>query len=304
MNKLVLSKNARVYRLVLGSLEEFAERAMFGKTDIPEEQRNSRHTDEPDWYGSSTVEEAYNWAINGWPNSSTLLAKHRELIPETLLNALLPAEEFATKWNHAVAGSMIDMSVAARDAGPEQFLTEVEDNLEVRRGKNVQRIVLNGVNSFNVNSDVIVARGIMAYAAVEHLETIGYSIELSVEITAKCRNISNTYVTTVVKLKNFGEMVNADKLMFALSSPAFLRRLWFGVVETLPAKVRNMIGMTTYGGTVGIATRQKPNTLCLDLYDNPTVEQLKEEFIEELKTHYLNNEVNFDENEKESETNK
>lgn len=301
MNTLLINPSDKVYRLQFDSLEQLAQRAAFGKSVLGKSDRASRYRGndyhgQRGWFGSDTFEEAYHWATEGWPNGQKLFQKYRDIVPTALLDSLLPAEEFSTQWQHDVAGTMIDMSLAARDIGPAQFITETEDQLNVRRGKNLQRIVVNVNNNCGVDVEAFVTRGILMYAAVEHLETLGYSVELIAEDTVY-GNSNHQYMTIVTKLKHFGAHINIDRLMFALASASMLRRMIFGVQETLPQRIIDEFGFTEnsyYGHPCGVATRQTPTTLVFDITNQRDSQKIIKSFSEELTKHFINNDVEFD----------
>lgn len=293
MNSFVLPPNAKVYRIAFDSLEACAQRARFGTTDMPEGCRTSRSTYDESWYLTKDIDEAFSWATDGWPEATLLFNKYKHLVPHGLLDKLLPAEEIGSKWEHAVSGGFIDMSVAAQDIGPLHFITEVEDDNEIRRGKNVQRIFVNAMQSHQTCTEAIMTRGILAFAVVDHLETLGYSIELNVESTIKGCS-SDLFLTIVTKLKGFGESNNINRCLFALAHPSYLRRLIFGVQETISRDLRKKfyIGQS-YGSISGVATRQKPNTMVLDILPQNAENTIKV-FSDEIKRHYLNQDVVFE----------
>lgn len=302
MNTIQIKPNTKVYRLSFNSLDAAVDRAANGKSLLNEKSRNSRMVSDErtEFTGTTSFDEAYTLATKGWEEGNLLYKKYQYLLPEKLLQSILPVEDFTTKWEPTIAGGAIDMATAVKDAGPLQFWQEIDDEIGVRQGRNIQRIVVNGIVPYYSEPEIMIIRGMLVYAAVEHLETLGYSVEVAVESTVAGKK-TGCLITIPVKIKDFQELLNPNKLLFAMCHPSYLRRIMFGVMETLP---KNLLGelTDTYGTCSGVATRQKANTLVIDRWDyrgDDGQKQLIKDFSEELRQHFLTNDVNFDEETKE-----
>ena len=85
----------------------------------------------------------------------------------------------------------------------------------------------------------------MIYKAVDHLETMGYSCE--VIATFPCSGSGGVHIT-YVKLKDFQEMIDADRLCIAMCATFMMRRFLFHLQELESEEIRIQYGYYASGG--------------------------------------------------------
>lgn len=78
------------------------------------------------------------------------------------------------------------------------------------------------------SAEAMFHRGVICLSLIDHLENLGYRVNLHVLTASKCRN---EYHVCVFDLKNVDERADLQSLYFPLTNPSFLRRFVFRLRE-------------------------------------------------------------------------
>jgi hypothetical protein len=202
------------------------------------------HTDASDdsWYGTQSWTEAvFLLDAGGWG----LNRLEKIEVDEAIVDAIAPLEEYLTDYVPTIAGGMINIEAATTDASPEHFLEEEENDTVITQGKRLLTIYVNCWNHNGIPEKCYFHRGALVYKAVDHLETMGYSCE--VIATFPCSGGGGVHIT-YVKLKDFQEMIDADRLCIAMCATFMMRRFLFHLQELESEKIRIQYGYHQSGG--------------------------------------------------------
>lgn len=219
----------------------FSELVNLASRDSSSSMVRSSRDDRLGFRGSSSFEEALDWARNGWaPGRSAVLELVDKFVDRISADVIKEVDSFD------VAGDELDVG-AFLDGAPECFVASWDaDGLRERLPI---RIAFNpGVNC-GITTEAIVKRGAAIAALVELLEIAGFSVDLVADHF--CSNYGSTHRFHVaIELKQAGAGLDGDRLAFALVCPSFLRRLIFGFQEMESDTVRQRMGFYT-GGAYG-----------------------------------------------------
>ena len=175
------------------------------------------------FYGTSSFDDAAKLAREGWKEGVGRVQKIRS----TIANAV---QSFVSRRAEAIGydvyGEYVDVG-RFLTGEPECFGVRVSDDSV---SKKVVRINVNLGVSGSVSHEVIFARGAVAVAAIDVIESSGCRVEVyGVHGSLKCSGgkIHETHVL----LKSANQPLDIDRLVFALCHPSSLRRLCFAVME-------------------------------------------------------------------------
>ena len=194
------------------------------------------------WYGTQSWTEAvFLLDAGGWG----LDRLEKTEVDDAIVDAVAPLEEYLTDYVPSIAGGMVNIEAATTDASPEHFLEEEENDTVIQAGKRLLTIYVNCWNHNGIPEKCYFHRGALIYKAVDHLETMGYSCE--VIATFPCSGGGDIHVT-YVKVKDFQEMIDADRLCIAMCATFMMRRFLFHLQELEPQEIRQQFGYYDGGG--------------------------------------------------------
>lgn len=182
-----------------------------------------------DWSGNATYKECASMAREGWPEGAEKVKAISERIGEILTSTI---EQ--TIFNHAVVGHNLD--VGAYLAGSPECFTSPEPLKIDLQGTRLVKMVVSGCCSSTRTSLEYQTRGAAIVAMIQALELNGYSLEVWLNFAAMDRR-TDTLIGLDVKLKDFGDALDLDRVTFATVHTGHFRRLVFGQIE-------KTIGMT------------------------------------------------------------
>jgi len=201
-----------------------------------------KDTDDDSWYGTrSWTEAVFLLDAGGWG----LDRLEKTEVDETIVESVAPLEEYLTDYVPTISGGMINIEAATTDASPEHFLEEEENDTVITQGKRLLTIYVNCWNHNGIPEECYFHRGALIYKAVDHLETMGYSCEVIAAFP--CAGGGGVHVT-YVKVKDFQEMIDADRLCIAMCATFMMRRFLFHLQELEPDAVRLQYGFHDGGG--------------------------------------------------------
>jgi len=205
-------------------------------TDGRASQRNEDGETIP-WSGAHNWKEALNFLDKGWQEGLDQIKRIQEnQIPPDLFDCIMPIEDYKPHMKHQIAGGTLDVGQFVTGASPENFVAEVVDHeaSEKVKGKKLITIYIQSFNSCCMGYDAFMYRGAYTYSMIEHLENCGYSVELWTVHYCMAGRYSNTPQTQkiYIKVKEFGELFDTNKLAISLCSPFYMRRFIFALQES------------------------------------------------------------------------
>tara|TARA_R100000008_G_scaffold25041_2_gene13507 strand:- start:5580 stop:6464 length:885 start_codon:yes stop_codon:yes gene_type:complete len=236
----------KIEKKTIYSWEEF--RAALDKDPKPSETKSLRDyashkdVDDDEWYGTKSWTEAmFLLDAGGWG----LTRLERTKVDDKILDSVAPLEDYLTDYVPTVAGGVVNIEAATTDASPEHFLEEEETETIITQGKRLLTVYVNCWNHNGIPEDCYFHRGALIYKTIDRLESLGYGCE--VIATFPCRSGDTAHVV-YVKVKDFQEMLDADKLCIAMCSTFMMRRFLFHLQELEPEHIRKRYGYYEAGG--------------------------------------------------------
>ena len=218
------------YSKFADSLSELADEAAKCSDSV-----NGASQDSDDNFAGCNFQEAIRLCKEGWPEG---MREAQRLLDE--FNRIMPPEPTHKQLTYQVSGgAFVDVGRYC-SFDPECFGTYQTND----KPKSPLTIVVNCCYSGGISTEAIMRGGVAICAAIDVLESRGYDVELLAAIQ------SNDDLRYVVRLKDQGEPLNIDKLVFSLAHAAFLRRIGFALMEGTPAQYRQKHGyykMRGYG---------------------------------------------------------
>ena len=229
---------------------EYLDRSANG-TPTTDRTRTSRegarppHKDGMPWNGTKSFDEAHALAVKGWPTG----AKKALALSQTIEQRLYSLVEVPVI-NYDVSGELLDVSRYC--AGEPEHWGVWDKVLRDGEGTKYVHIVVNGFVSCGVPIDALIARGAVIAALVNLLELAGCRAKVTL-CDAMKGNEDEYRVWT--PLKAFDEVLDIDRLAYALAHPSMFRRHCFSVMETIPACLK--VGAYSYYGSPGASIPDK-----------------------------------------------
>ena len=214
------------------------------RSDIKKLRSYASHkdVDNDNWYGTKSWTEAVflldagGWGINRLEKTQ---------LDDSIMESIAPLEQYLTEYVPTIAGGMVNIEAATTDASPEHFLEEEETDTVIAAGKRLLTIYVNCWNHNGIPEECYFHRGALIYKAVDHLESLGYGCE--VIAVFPCRGSGEAHAT-YVKVKDFQEMIDADRLCISMCATFMMRRFLFHLQELESDKVRLQYGYYEAGG--------------------------------------------------------
>ena len=201
-----------------------------------------RDADTDDWYGTKSWTEAvFLLDAGGWG----LNRMEKTEVDDSVVEAVAPLEEYLTEYIPTIAGGIVNIEAAVTDASPEHFLEEEETDTVIAAGKRLLTVYVNCWNHNGIPEDCYFHRGALIYKAIDRLEALGYGCE--VIAVFPCAGKGEAHIT-YVKIKEFQEMIDADRLCISMCATFMMRRFLFHLQELEPDKVRLQYGYHADGG--------------------------------------------------------
>ena len=213
-------------------------------SDVKRLQGYASHkdTDTDDWYGTKSWTEAvFLLDAGGWG----LNRLEKTKVDDSVVEAVAPLEEYLTEYIPTIAGGIVNIEAAVTDASPEHFLEEEETDTVIAAGKRLLTVYVNCWNHNGIPEDCYFHRGALIYKAIDHLEALGYGCE--VIAVFPCAGKGEAHVT-YVKIKEFQEMLDADRLCISMCATFMMRRFLFHLQELEPDEIRLQYGYHSSGG--------------------------------------------------------
>lgn len=212
--------------------DTFGEFLSFAEDQVPEADRGryrdpecrSWSTTHEGFHGTRTFNEARDLARRGWAEGVAKLTETRERLGGTLARAVSTALASDTVWG--VEGTFFDIGRIAIGE-PECCGYEAAGDVASTRIVDVR---INVSSSACCTEEEFVARGAVALAVIDTLESLGERVAVTIGASAKANNV--TYEWTA-PAKSPDQPLDLDRLAFFFAHRSALRRYGFSVYERL-----------------------------------------------------------------------
>ena len=237
-----LTKDGKAYRFT-GTLTEHAERAMdresLGKL-TPEDMEtlasDARGPERTEWSMTGSLQEALDLARNGWAEGTKRLSDLRDGLMDRV-GQVMPEEVYMRD----VSGFEVDVS-AYLAGEPEHMITTAS----VPGRERQIHVMLNVGTSAHRSPESMMMRGLMAAGVVDALESMGHRVTLDVATFLYGNN--DATLTHIVNIKRAEDPLDLERTVFACAHPSMLRRLTFGVMESMDKTRRKWFRVSMSSG--------------------------------------------------------
>jgi hypothetical protein len=175
-------------------------------------------SDDGSWSGTSSMREALRMARDGWSEGVEMA--------EEALERLSLDKPLVKRRKPALAGGSVN--VGRMLAGDPAHM--------VRRPKQPGRKVVTFFVECGfpgiITAETAVTRAVLIASMIDLMETVGYSCAVVAVDASLYRALP--YYRLTVRLKESGERLNINDLIFALGHPAFSRRMSFATLASVP----------------------------------------------------------------------
>lgn len=211
------------------------------------------------WYGTSSMAETLDLARNGWPEGVEMA--------QELVDRLIGRHAQERRRKYSVAGGAVNVGRMLAD-DPKHMISRPR-----QPGKKVITLFVEASLSSSIEIDNAIIRAAMVAAICDILEMNGYVCEIiSVDITRDNDNYRPSYQIVTV-LKEAGEPLNLNDIVFALGHPSYLRRMCLGAM----AVDQRLYNVWRSGGTPHIAFNKNHPTKKNELYIKPITHENQRE---------------------------
>ncbi|MEM6500192.1 MAG: hypothetical protein AAF709_26235 [Pseudomonadota bacterium] len=205
--------------MTLSSLGSAVAQAEIGPAHFWQNKPASRQTDRVDWYGTSSFEEAANYARYGWKDGlKNLVSANLSLADLAEGHTALRSEDrdvFGCRPDVALycAGAPDHMVVPGDRLGPSAPLVDM---------------VVQGSYSNNNEAEEIINHGAALASLIDATESEGRRVQLTMAFGI----VAGAFEFDVlIRIKQHSEPLDMDRLAFALSNPSMFRRIVFSYIE-------------------------------------------------------------------------
>lgn len=206
---------------------------------MPREGRASCNAKYKDaWRGASPT-EAFRMAREGWPEG---VAQARALSEALFDRVSTMLERFDTSYGLEPTGAL---DVARYLDGEPECWAQFTPVLAEGPGTRYLTLLLNLAAAAGVDVDTIIAKGAVAAALIDLLETAGHRVKVILGAAGETHEIHHE---TLVTIKDHDQPLDLDRLTFALAHPASFRVLAFSAWEHYPRDVRQAAGIEPDNG--------------------------------------------------------
>jgi len=271
-------ENGKEYRLEFADWFSFVRQAEIGKSDIPDNLRSSRDKSHDSWAGGS-FDESLRLAKMGWSEGAKAINAKLDII-----RTHIPAKRMLTEMdNREVGPGTVDLN-RYKEGHPQPYVIwkQIEDILA--EGEKIVRIIYNGASSSGVSTDAIFTKGAMTIALIDLLERSGKRVELVIADRSNGHSYGEQRdMSTYTYVKRANDIMDIDRLAFAMCHGGCFRRLGFSIFEQMPANVRRSCGVPSggYGRPTDIVEEGSIIIKASSLYDNSFSEQHQIDWIKE-----------------------
>lgn len=223
---------------------DFVDQATNGHTDMTDQERASRRTEDRSWTHTKNFDEAAKLAREGWVEGANKLSASFKTLD-------IHSKEVVRELKMSMVGpGTLDMNRYLM-GHPESWVTWPEVEIESDRG--VVTILYNGTASAGVSAETMFRKGAIVCALIDLLEQAGRRVELILTLCTerllfRSAKTGNPYINTEILVKAAQDPLDMDRVAFAVAHPSCLRRLGFSLWEQVDRELRQRIGISDMGG--------------------------------------------------------
>lgn len=216
-------------QLYFDDLNKFWQYAMRESTAY---RKSSRDSNDLEWHGGLTWEQAKEMAISGWRDGMIEIEKYRAKILPIIAEKVLRPKPI-----HSIAGHCVDVgSFLANE--PECFIAQEYE--ERNYPGRIYKIVCSISFSASISPETIIQRGAMICALIDAIEYAGHRAEVICNDASAVRDYAEYrqgnrknegWLEISVTVKKSSQPLEMTDLAFCLAHPAMLRRIMFSVAE-------------------------------------------------------------------------
>jgi len=187
--------------------------------------------------GTRSFAEAKRLMVSGWSEPLEKIESIRDRVRQRV--GMIDGNQF--QFDHAPYGTRLDVS--AYSVGSPLALLQAYEEPERRKTRFV-RVLVDTAFSWNVDKADIQTRGAAIVALCDALNTLGYSTEvwattsIGADMTPK-----GAKLVFLLPVQGVGEPWDVRSAMFPLAHASFLRRVVFGMMESLTERERKRFGV-------------------------------------------------------------
>jgi len=238
MKKIVVKKDTKI----VFKFDGFRDMSQYVKDKHDPE--GSSQTGSTSWCGGTTgVNQACEMMVNGYDDTLPRIVSIRDAVRQRV--GQLDTSAFSMDMN--VVGRRMDIG-SYMSGSPMCYMDFYEDT--TKRATKFVRILVDTSFSSMVSADDIKTRGSAIVALCDTLNLCGYTTEVWAVSTNGGRGSRHSELAVMVPVQRVGEPWDVRSAMFPLAHPSFLRRLVFGVMESMTPTERDTFGVGGGYGTV------------------------------------------------------
>ena len=175
-----------------------------------------------------TFDGAVKMAHEGWPEGAERVRDIASRISEVLTSTI---EQ--TNYVHGVVGHNLDVG-AYMVGSPECFTSPETIHIDLI-GSRLVKVIVSAACNCDRSSSTYERRGAAIVAMIQAMELNGYTCEVWANYDSSDRHLrAQMYLS--IKLKNYGDTLDLDRIAFALVHPSHFRRLVFAQMEKVIKK--------------------------------------------------------------------
>ena len=179
---------------------------------------------EEDWYQTKDFAEALNLAINGWPEGREKANMFSSAIVDKV-SSLIEKQDI----QYDVTGQDFDIGLVMQ--GVPECWYMLTSRIVEGTGTRQLRLVFNNCVSAGISTEVMTRKGAAAVALVQCLELAGFRVEIALKNgLASSYGQGSSYIFQTV-LKDAGQPIDIDRIVYALAHPSAFRRIGFSIFE-------------------------------------------------------------------------
>ena len=187
--------------------------------------------------GSESFEEALGFAINGWDEGREAMSADVDFA--TAKQAMFKRPD----WEYGMAGQRVCVPSYAAGAPMHMMFMDDEDVTPLP----IVRIYVDAGATHFTTAEAMTRRGAAIVALIDQIETAGQRVELIATKHSDTRPAAYDRQEINITVKRADEVLDLDRISFAMAHPSFLRRVCFRIMEHNYPK-----DVSGYGGVVNM----------------------------------------------------
>ena len=174
---------------------------------------------DPNWYGVSSYEEAYDLLSGGWEKETKKIASLVDKVAKS-------AKKTKTQFYNDVCGFAPIVPLALIGVPNSMINTK-----RIEQKSKILNVIYDNTASWKISSESMIEAGIKLVETIINLEMSGYRVELSVLTSS----VDKKYIDfSLTNIKKANQSINLKKMMFPMAHSAWLRVIGFDWQDKSP----------------------------------------------------------------------